>query len=749
VHTAAWLVAQRRAALAGAHPTERPLGPADAVLAPFLAATLAGWAYCAAPLVIALAGALFIRNCDIPGGFVFFAGFPLVSVGLAAVAGVWAGLVVPARFPRLAPALAGPLVVLGSALWELRRFYTAPVVFFYDPYGGFASGQGWDRALGLGSAFVWFRAYNLAAFGAALLLALALVDAARLRLHRPWPPRSRLPLLAGFALAAGVAVAIDAQGGSLGFRPTADYSARTLGGDLVTEHIHLRYDRDSLGDDAPLFAADLEYRWDQLLAFFGGRAPHSRIAVWLYGSGDQKRRLFGTTNTDMAKPWRTEVHLGPEEFPHGVAMHEMAHVFAGEMASGPFNVPGDFGFYVSMGLVEGIAEAATFGNDARSDELTSHEWSAAMRAGGFAPPIADLVGAAGFLKSYPSTSYTVAGSFVRFLVDTYGIDRFAAVYGGASFERAYGKRVEVLGDEWGKMVDSLALSPWAADVARFRFDRPSILRAVCYHEIPTLSADAARLAKKGETDAAVAAYRKICSYEPDEPAHRMAIFRTFVAADRWTDARLEAADIAAHPKLGAVRRLELAEELADLDWREGRLADAARGYETVAKSHRSEGADRRLAIKRAALGAAADVRDALRDYLFREEGRGTAVTLLMLRELCDAAPAFAPAWYLLGFRLAGEKEHARAIPYLEKALALGLPHPALTREARWRLGEASFRAGRLDDAAAAFRALDAEGEPLLVRLTARDWLARIAWWKANPARAAALPVRTAHGDSGA
>jgi len=130
----------------------------------------------------------------------------------------------------------------------------------------------------------------------------------------------------------------------------------------------------------------------------------------------------------------------------------------------------------------------------------------------------------------------------------------------------------------------------------------------------------------------------------------------------------------------------------------------------------------------------------IRDHLFDEDGRPAAVTLLLLRELSEEAPDFAPTDYLLGFRLTGLKEHRRAIPYFEKALAGALPHPALVRESRWRLAEALFREGRLDEAAAVFRQLDAEGEPASVRLTARDRLSRIAWWRANPGRAVALPV---------
>jgi hypothetical protein len=45
-------------------------------------------------------------------------------------------------------------------------------------------------------------------------------------------------------------------------------------------------------------------------------------------------------------------------------------------------------------------------------------------------------------------AYLLAGSFVGFLVERYGLDEFRKLYGEGSYEAAYGKPLGVLEKEW-------------------------------------------------------------------------------------------------------------------------------------------------------------------------------------------------------------------------------------------------------------------------------------------------------------
>ena len=47
-----------------------------------------------------------------------------------------------------------------------------------------------------------------------------------------------------------------------------------------------------------------------------------------------------------------------------------------------------------------------------------------------------------------SQAYIQAGSFVKFLSDTYGIDKFMRAYRDAPFDQVYGKSLGALEQEW-------------------------------------------------------------------------------------------------------------------------------------------------------------------------------------------------------------------------------------------------------------------------------------------------------------
>ena len=81
----------------------------------------------------------------------------------------------------------------------------------------------------------------------------------------------------------------------------------------------------------------------------------------MFRSADEKRALMGAADTNIAKPWRREIYLQDEAFPHPVLPHELAHIVAGNTGRGPLRVSGKLqGLYPDFALVEGTAVAAAW-----------------------------------------------------------------------------------------------------------------------------------------------------------------------------------------------------------------------------------------------------------------------------------------------------------------------------------------------------------------------------------------------------
>ncbi|MCA9189394.1 MAG: hypothetical protein KDA99_27405, partial [Planctomycetales bacterium] len=100
---------------------------------------------------------------------------------------------------------------------------------------------------------------------------------------------------------------------------------------------------------------------------------------------------MGAGRTQIARPWARQIHIHGFDVPHRVLKHELAHVFAGELAAPPFRVPGTLGIFVNIGVVEGVAVAA----DWPASELTVHGWTRAMRSLGLAPDMRRMMGPVG------------------------------------------------------------------------------------------------------------------------------------------------------------------------------------------------------------------------------------------------------------------------------------------------------------------------------------------------------------------
>ena len=93
--------------------------------------------------------------------------------------------------------------------------------------------------------------------------------------------------------------------------------------------------------------------------------------------------------------------------------HELAHVFAAELGDRTFGISLR-GIIPNIGLIEGIAVAA----DWHGAPLTPHQAVAALIAAGATPNVAALLSPR-FFGVNAEQAYNVAGSFCRFLIDTY------------------------------------------------------------------------------------------------------------------------------------------------------------------------------------------------------------------------------------------------------------------------------------------------------------------------------------------
>jgi tetratricopeptide (TPR) repeat protein len=683
----------------------------------------------AAPLIIILLNAFRVRNCDVSEGLVFFTLLPMISCVYGSAAGIFFGLWLKRRWTAYL-AFLGYIFVTLLILAENLIFH--PPVFAYHATFGYFPGPIYDDQIAITGTLLLARGTTLLLAWIFLLLACNTVEISRetglipaLRWQKLWRFPLRYNELSLRILLVGLVAifgGIYLYRGELGLRPTRGYIEKTLGGLKETEHFKIYYEKGSRVErEIDLIADDHEFRYAQLVEYFKIQ-PARKIKAYIYTSRAQKKRLMGASGTSVEDPFAPGYHINYEEFPHPVMKHELAHALTADWH--PI-----LKVSLKLALHEGIAVAA----DWDEGQLTAHQWSRAMRELGVAPSIQRIMGL-GFWGQSSSRSYTLAGSFVRFLVDTYGIEKLKRVFPTGNFQKVYGKPLSELSGEWEAFLETVPLTPIALRIAEHRFKRPSIFQQPCAHELAELSARAWGAYRRSDFNTAVRLFERSQSFDSENPLHLRGLMYTHYHAADYDSAATSAEQIIAHPKASVRRRAEATNVQGDAHWQAGRYERAKTHYRAVFDLHASNALDREAQAKLAALELASDAaRDKLKELLIGESSNPLKVTLL--HEVVGELPTWGLAYYLIGRNLHINAEYAASNRYLSKAAELGLPHPTLQHENIRLLGVNAYHLREYDQAIAYFQKLaDDASLPLGTILNAKDWIERC------KVQQAALPV---------
>jgi tetratricopeptide (TPR) repeat protein len=450
------------------------------------------------PLALMTGNALVIRNCSFTDGLLFFLLLPAVSVWFSVSVASFCAL----HYRR--PRAVFIVWVLCSFGYAAVLGYVTPAVYAYNVFFGFFPGFTYDEGLRPDSTLVLFRLFT-AGLGT-LFFWLALVLASSTRAGDSTVTKGmkllsalRTPRRAAAAIVASAALAlVFAYRGELGFESPAAYVQVALGAMYETPHFMIYYSPQSFSPAEIKRAGDEhEFRLRQVMTAFH-LPSQGTIRSYVYPSTAIKRRLMGAGGTNIAKPWSGEIHLTTQSM-DATLKHELVHVVAA-----PFGVPVIRAARLP-GLVEGLAMAVEWDWGNR----TLHEYAAGMRRNGLPTDVRGLMSYAGFASRGSSSGYVLAGSFCRYLIDTYGIGPMTRVYRSADFPAAYGRSVDDLEAGWLKLLDTISVPPTDADAIDALFRRPPIFQKVCARVAGARLAGAQALLERRRFAEAAALYGEV------------------------------------------------------------------------------------------------------------------------------------------------------------------------------------------------------------------------------------------------
>ncbi len=678
------------------------------------------------PAVIGALRGIVVPTCDWWFGISSYLAMPIASAALGGALGHAIGVITgPRRFGPAWLAQVPALIVAIAALW---RFHASPPVYTYNALLGYFPGNMYDEHVTLQLPLLWSRLEQLA-WVVAILAAVAWhFDVASYRVRRaPRPAGRRFGPIALALIAAASAVALRWNGGALGFAVDAEDLEAALGGRIETEHFIIYYTpTKAIEDDLQLIAADHEFRYSQVVAQLGVEPDHKLISFY-FADNDQKGRLHGSRNVEMAKPWRGEIYLDHREFPHGSLRHEIGHAIAAEFGDPVWGIASrrflGIPIMASPGLVEGLAVAVDW--PASYDRPNPHESVRVIQKLDKLPSL-DTLFSLSFFSISPAQGYTTAGSFLRFLLDKYGAPKLRELYrSGGDFEGAYGVPRTQLEAAWRAMLATIDIPDSMVESQKERFRGGSVFAKPCPHAIAKRFREAGRLNAEGDRAGAIEMMRQVCEESRMDPSYRI-ILGDYLYGDQasrpeaetqWMLLAVDDDHVTVSLRARVFMRLAKAAMAKKQVARAVELVSFARTLSIDPEERRELDA---VAFTLAHTGPAAPH---LLKYFFPGDKGPSLVE--SARAAVAAEPSLGLAHYLLGLRLIDADDYKAASVELEQAIGLALPALSFVKQSARRLAITAYRTHDFAKLGKAISVLSGPQMSSGDRLLAKDWTDRV------------------------
>lgn len=672
------------------------------------------------PLGVGLINSIQKNDCYVKEGLIFYGLIPAVTVFFSSSLGLLFGTIFPKRGFFL-----GSIALISTIFFSLWELYSEPPVFSYNPVFGFFPGPLYDEAIPITSTLVIYRLI-VALSGFLFLMILRLIRGLRYNTVRMADILAVLMLVSALVLS-------YLKEGELGIEYTRDYITRNLlTASIETEHFVIYYTPGTPeAEHIALIAGDHEWRYHQLkeflqtssnygvpqkpsslvpdlLGWIGDKdAQTPKIRSYIYPDTETRKKLIGAGETTISNPIQREIHLVYDSFPNPVLKHELTHVMSSEFGIRVLRIS------PKVGLVEGLAVAA----DWSADEFTPHGWSKAMIKAKAALDLREIVGI-GFWRAPPQKSYMLMGSFVRYLIDTYGVEKFKTVYRTGSFS-TYGKSLGELISDWKTFLDGIPLPENAPILAEYRFSEPSIFQAVCPRRVDFLRKSGLEAFKDGNLHKAREFFVEALNLDKTDPVLIQSLAYTYYYENDYT----KLVNITNEKQsLPSVVKNILENLRGNVLWQSGK--DSKSVFESLLTKPIPDDIKREIEIKLSAISYGGEIEKRICEYFGTRDKLSQVVTL---EEVIRIFPGYSPAYYLAGRIFFAKADYKRATPFLVKSESLGLPSENLEEENSRILGISLFAAGDYEGAIKRFERIVNASSDNALKDYALDFIERCKW----------------------
>ncbi|MHB8579571.1 MAG: hypothetical protein ACYDA4_06885 [Ignavibacteriaceae bacterium] len=404
------------------------------------------------PLIISITHSIFSISCSFWDGLLFYTVLAIPSIIIGASLGL-----ISININKKFPILIFVLLFLAILCIPLFEFYFNPQIYFYNPIFGFFPGTIYDEGLNVGYRLIIYRLLNSIYFGTVFLV----LFNNRLSLTK----LKRTLFLIGALLIAAIFLCLSPQ-----FRFSTNFNKlnSVLKNEVDTGHFIIHFSAQIDPNLLKAVCLSHEFYYSELSKFFGYEMP-GKINSYIFLNDEQKKELIGSANADIAKPWLSCSFTSLNDYEETLR-HEIAHCFTSRFGVGIFKIAGG----INPALIEGAAVAG----DPYFDEHSIDFMAALAYKNGYKINIPSLYGGFSFYTQTSSLSYVYAGSFSKYLISNFGINKFEKFYSSNNFNKVYGTDINKTVKLYYEYLDTLKLN-LNLNEANYYFGWKSIFYKVC------------------------------------------------------------------------------------------------------------------------------------------------------------------------------------------------------------------------------------------------------------------------------
>ena len=467
-----------------------------------------GWIYL--PGLVLLAGAL-LRGCFSVDGLLFWMFNPSLSVLFGYAVG---------RYFRVngfrRPGIWANIVLIFVAVFILLfELYSLPQLYFFNHVWGYWPGPIYDEEVAFTTSVILFRFITLCWVGLFWLM------------PHFWEVR-RAQYLVGLVLI-GLTLSYLRLSESGVVSPN-EFLQQRLGSMSQADHTELFFSEDYTADpEKNRLTALHEFHIAEIQDTLNVESG-DRISSYVYPHAWKKKQLTGAKYTSYVPVWnpKDQLHINRQAV-DGALRHELVHVITKDFGNRLLNASW------SIGLVEGVAVALAPASQRRA---TVDQMVVANEAWLSPDELEQLFSITGFYRQGGPMSYSIAGSFVQYLLKNYPVGKFKTAFRHSSLDAGYGTSIDSLQAGWKRHLQTVEVDRRARAASLQAFAVPSVFDQDCPRMVTSYQEAIDRyrfhLAEK-DTSGALEALQRAVEADPDRPDPRYRRMYLQAQLHRWED----------------------------------------------------------------------------------------------------------------------------------------------------------------------------------------------------------------------